>query len=164
MELDEYSLEDLILSAIRAEIDANGVYSTLAEGVRNAFLKERLTFLAGEEEKHRAFLEELYGRRFPNAELVVPETTMVPLPEVRLPHEQVPLSQVFGDAMEAEMAASEFYSTLAERFTDDLDVRKTLHYFSSMEMGHYNLLAAERDMIDRYEDYDEMWPMMHVGP
>jgi rubrerythrin len=164
MNLGEYSLEDLILSAIRAEIDANGVYTSLAEGVENAFLKERLLFLAGEEEKHRAFLEELYGTQFMDRELVVPETSPVPLPEVRLPHENVPLSQVFGDAMEAERAAADFYTTFAERFVDDLDVRKTLHYFASMEMGHYNLLAAEKDMIDRYEDYDEMWPMMHVGP
>lgn len=163
MKLDNYSTEDLILTALRAEVDAKAVYKGLAAGVRNAYLKGRLNFLAEEEEKHRAFLDGLY-RSEVGGEPTLPDTTPVPLPDVSLPTERVPLSSVFNQAMAAEEAASDFYASMAERWDEGSEPRDMLMYFSRMEMGHYSILKTEREAAAEFEEFDSVWPLMHAGP
>jgi rubrerythrin len=164
MDLSKFGLEDVVLSAIRSEMDAIAVYSKLAEGVKNAYLKDRLRFLAGEEERHRSYLVELYGKRFGGPPKAIPEQTPVPMPALTAPKEHVPISIVLGSAMGAEKAASEFYESMAELFKSDMEVSGMLAYFSKMEMGHYRLLETEKSMVERQEAHDAMWPMMHAGP
>lgn len=163
MDLSSYSLEDLYLSAIKSEVESKAVYSKLAESVKNAFLKERMRFLAAEEERHREFLVRAYKGNFSAREPVLPGTSPVPLPEMIIPDEQVPLSEVLESAMNAEMAAHDLYISFAARL-DDTELKKTLEYFALMEEGHYELLKVEKDNCLKFEDYDEYWPMMHVGP
>lgn len=164
MDISKYSLEELMLSALKSEIEANRVYSEIAEKVKNAFLKEKLIYLATEEENHKRFLEKLYKETFPDSKLIVPEKTPVPLPEIKIWEENMPLSEVIESAMNAEMAAHDFYRSLAERFRDNEKNRKLMEYFANMELGHYKILELERDNLKTFEDYDEYWPLMHVGP
>jgi rubrerythrin len=164
MDLGQYSTEDLILTGLKAEVEAKAVYNALAEGVQNAYLKGRLIFLAEEEEKHRAFLDKLYRTEFQGREPVLPESTAVPLPEVSVPTEQVPLSSVFTQAMAAEKAASEFYAAMADRWGKGSEAYDMLMYFSRMEIGHYRLLETERDAAADFEEFDQVWPLMHAGP
>ena len=65
--------------------------------------------------------------------------------------------------MNAEMAARDFYISFAARL-DDTELKKTLEYFALMEEGHYELLKVEKENSLKFEEYDEYWPMMHVGP
>jgi rubrerythrin len=164
MDLGEYSTEDLILTALKAEVGAKAVYSELAEGVENAYLKGRLLFLADEEEKHRAFLDKLYRTEFPGKEPMLPETAAVPLPDLSIPNEQVPLSTIFTKAMAAEKAAAEFYAAMAERWGKGSEPYDMLMYFSRMETGHYRILETERDAAADFEEFDQVWPLMHAGP
>jgi rubrerythrin len=164
MDLKEYTMEELLLTAIKSERDANDIYTRLSAGVKNAILKDRLRFLAAEERKHEAFVEELFHRQFPGRDVVLPERTPVPMPEVRIPAEHVPVSHIIGDAMRAERAAAQFYSAFAKRYTQDKEVRDMLEYFAAMESIHYELLEKEKATADRFESYDSMWPMMHAGP
>ena len=164
MDLKGYSLEDIILTAIKSEVEANAIYTKLAERVKNSILKDRLAFLAGEEAKHRAFIEALHHREFPGKAIVLPERTPVPMPSVEISAEHVPMSKVIKSAMDAERAASQFYSAFARSYTKDPQVAKILQYFASMEMTHYELLEREKDTADKLEDFDGMWPMMHAGP
>jgi rubrerythrin len=164
LKLKKYALADLLLAAVKGEIDSQAVYSRLALRVRNAFLKERLEFLAREEKKHQQALEELFGQRFPGQPIVIPERPVVPLPEIRFPDEHVPLSEVLGQAMKAEQAAHDFYLQLAELFADDPEKRNLLLYFSMMEMGHYKLLDLEKSGMERLEEYGEEQELIHVGP
>ena len=163
MNLSKFKKEELFVSAIKSEVESREIYSRLSDTVKNAFLKDRLTFLASEEEKHRAFLEGAFKREFPSKVLILPEKTPVPLPEIRIPDELVPLSEVFQSAMNAELASQEFYNSFAAQFPDDVGMRKTLELFATMEMGHYRLLEIERENIERFESYDAYWPMMHIG-
>ena len=163
MDLRIYNEEELFLTAIKAEVEANKIYSKLADGVKNAYLKDKLKFLASEEVKHRQYLEKTYNDRFPNKQLVLPEHTAVPLPEVHIPDERVPVSEILSSAMEAEHAAQEFYNSFAERFTEQPELRRTLQLFATMELGHYKILEIEKDNVDKFEEYDDYWPMMHVG-
>jgi rubrerythrin len=160
-----YSLEDLVLTALKSEIEARDAYSQLADGVKNFVLKERLNFLAGEEEKHRQFFERLFHKSYPDKELVVPEgESPVPLPQLEIDTENMPLSEVLESAMAAESAAYDFYIGMADRFEDQPEVKKMLLFIASMEMGHYKILEMEKDNADKFEDYDAEWPLMHVGP
>ncbi len=161
MDLSIHSLEDLLLAALKGEVDSSEVYIKLSERVKNAFLKDKLKFLAGEEEKHKTFIESLYKDNFPNKEIVVPKKTSVPLPEIKL---DVPISEVIKSAMEAEKAAYDFYNALSGKFENDSAIKRTLVYLAIMEMGHYKLLELEKETIDKYEDYDSVWPMVHLGP
>ena len=164
MDLGDYSTEDLVLTALKAEVGAKEVYSKMAEGVQNAYLKGRLQFLADEEEKHRAFLDKLYRSEFGGKEPVLPETSPVPLPDITIPSEQVPITSLFTQGMEAERAASEFYATMAERWGKGSEAHDMLMYFSRMEMGHYRLLETERETAAEFEEFDAVWPLMHAGP
>jgi rubrerythrin len=164
MELGDYTKEDLILTALKAEVEAKEVYTRLAGGVKNAYLKGRLEFLAGEEEKHRAFLDRLYRKEVEDRDPVLPETSPVPLPDIRIPAEQVPISTIFAQGMEAEQAASEFYVAMATRWDPGSEAHDMLTYFSKMEMGHYRILKTERDAAADFEEFDSVWPLMHAGP
>jgi len=164
MDLEQYSIEDLILTALKAEAGAKEVYSTLADGVTNAYLKGRLRFLADEEEKHWVFLDKLYHNEFQGREPVLPETAAVPLPDLTLPTEQVPITTVFTQAMAAEEAAADFYASMAERWDKGSETHDMLMYFSRMEKGHYKLLETERDAAADFEEFDQVWPLMHAGP
>jgi len=163
MDLSKYSLEDVILSAIRNEMNSQLIYTTTAGKIENAFLKDKLAFLAIEEAKHREFLENLYARTFPDRDMEVPEETPVPMPEMKEYNDDVQLSEVLESAMEAEKAAKEFYYEMSKLFDGEPDIKKNLEYLASMEWGHYKLLEIERDNTLNFESYDEYWPMMHVG-
>ncbi len=164
MKLKNYALADLLLAAVKSEIGSRTVYSRVAQRVRNAFLKERLEFLAMEEKKHQIALEGLFSQRFPGQVLRVPEKPVVPLPEIRFQDEMVPLSKIIAQAMKAEKASHDFYLQMADLFAGDTESKNLLLYFSMMEMGHYKLLDLELSSMQRLEEYGEEQELIHVGP
>jgi rubrerythrin len=164
MDLSKYSLEDLIISAIKSEVDAKAIYLKIAGGIKNALLKDRLTFIAEEEERHRQFLSGMFSKEFPGKEIVLPEKTPVPLPELSIDDENISLVEIFERVMEAEKAAYSFYNSFSEKFDKDSNENKMLLYFASMEMGHFKLFELEKENMERFEEFDTDWPMMHVGP
>ena len=163
MDLENYTEEQLFLFALKSEVDSNMVYSKVAEVVKNAFLKEKLLFLASEEDKHRQALEKIIKNRFPNSQMKLPMNTIVPIPNVSIPDENIPLSEVIDQAIKAELAAQKFYESVAERINDDHQLIRTLEYFAVMEQAHYTLLEQEKSNLERFDGYDEYWPMMHIG-
>ena len=164
MDLTQFTLEELLLTAIKSEIEAFKIYSGLAQQVKNAALKDHLEFLAGEEKKHEDFLIKAYKDIFPEREIKPPDKTPVPLPSIHIEHELVKLSEILEQAMEAEMAAHEFYKELAKRFDDNRGVKNMLIKLSDMEMKHYKILEEEKEEVEKTEDSDIDWGMIHVGP
>jgi len=65
VDLKKYTLEDLLLAAMKSEIESNTVYTKIAEQVKNGLLKDKMKFLAKEEAKHRKFIEQVYKGKFP---------------------------------------------------------------------------------------------------
>ena len=164
MDLSEFDEGTVLLAALRSEIDSKLVYQQVADRVKNALLKDKLNFISAEEEKHRSVIEGVYKERFPNNEIAIPENSPVPLPEIRITDEMMPLSEVFSMAMNAETAAYEFYQQLAGLYEDQPRLNKMIAYIASMELGHYRLLEIEKDNIERFEDFDVYLPYVHVGP
>ena len=164
MDLKKFSLEQLLLAAIKSEIDSHEVYNTLSLKVKTAFLVQRLGHLADEERKHKVFLEEVFKTTFPKKKIKVPKTTPVPLPAITVEDKNPYISTVLEAAMVAETAAKDFYTLLAARFPKDKDVSEGLASLAQMESGHYKILEIEVEKLKTEEDYLIDWPMMHSGP
>lgn len=163
MKIDEFSVETLLIAAIKGETEAQKIYSRLAKKVKNALLRDRLDFLAGEEEKHRGIFERIYGEKFPGKDIQLPSRSAVPLPSVEITHEMMPLSDIFGMAMEAEMAAFDFYHQLAQRFQEP-EIAGVIRYAAAMERGHYDILKVERESLVYFEEAADYNPFIHLGP
>lgn len=162
MDISSYGLEDLLLAAIKSEVDSEAIYIKLADKVKNGFLSDKLRFIAKEERKHNELLTSVYKMNM-QKEPILPDTSPVPLPEVNVSSNMVPPSDIIFQAMKAEEAACEFYKALADRFDID-ETKKMLIYLADMENGHYKLLELEKEQLDREEEYEIEWEMMHVGP
>lgn len=156
MDINKYGLEDLLLAAIKSEVEAEKVYMSLAENIKNPFLKGRLEFLANEERGHKQFLEGIFRKTF-TKNIILPKESTVPLPEVKIYGETGGTRDVviiLEDAMKAEKAAKDFYISLRDRFKEE-KIRKTLHYLAIMEEDHYEILKKERDEMEEVEDVME---------
>jgi rubrerythrin len=164
MDLTKYSLDEVMLTAMKSEVDSREVYEKLANRVKNFMLKDRFLFLADEEVKHYRFLEGLYGREFPDKDVVLPAEAPVPLPSILVYDEAMPISEVVASAMDAELAARDFYTEMAGLFTDREEIRNMLLYIAKMELGHYKLLEHEKETAEEFETFDVEWPMVHEGP
>ena len=163
MDLSAFELDELLLVAMKSEVDSNVAYKKLSKKVKNALLKDKLEFLANEEGKHREVIEDIFKNHFPDQEISLPRTTPVPLPEIII-EEGASLSKILKSAMDAEKAAQDFYQSLAERFEKDTKIENTLQYFAKMELGHYKLLEIEKENMEHFEEADVYWPMVHIGP
>jgi rubrerythrin len=153
--------------AIKSEVDAASFYAALAARVRNPTLAAKLDLLRQEEVKHRALLQDLYARRFPDVELQLPAQPL--LPALDIPPADLGISELFQLAMKAEQASADFYSREAERATDETS-RTMLRYLSSVERSHLHTLETEYDLVSRFPGYynaDESHlgdEGMHIGP
>ena len=163
MDLSKFSENTLLVAAIKSEIDSKEIYQHTANRVNNALLKDKLTFLASEEVKHRNIIEGIYKDKFPDEALQIPDKSPVPMPELRITDEMMPISEVFSMAMNAEKASYDFYNELAKMYESNPTLKKTIEYVATMEMGHYKLIEIEKDNINKFENFDIYLPMIHVG-
>jgi rubrerythrin len=163
MDLNHYDIDKLLLTAMKSEIESKDLYLKLAKKTQNGLLQDKLRFLADEEEKHRIFIEEIYKNHFPKNEMNMPEKSIVPMPEIVF-DENTALSKILSQAMNAEQTASDFYKSLAQRFENESKIHNTLMYFADMEIGHLKLLENEKKSMQRFEEDDVYWPMIHAGP
>jgi len=164
MNIDKYSKKDLFLTALKSEENSKNVYHDLAGRVKNFMLKDKLEFLSAEEQKHYDFFSKLWKEAFPAEEIILPNETPVPLPEIIIDSEKMRFSDIFLQAMNAEKAAHYFYLSLANKFKMDEELSRRLRYIASMEMGHYRLLELEKEQAEEFEKYDVEFDMMHIGP
>ncbi len=165
---EELTPLELLGIAIRSEIEAAELYAHMAARVANLDLRERLTFLQREEEKHRRMLEAAYDRQFPGVERVLPARSLVPT-VLRALQEETSIPELFRLAIEAERVAAAFYADLAGRIQEDAS-RTLLRYLSQMERGHEVLLQSEYEFIQRFpssyqvEHFHMGEEMIHFGP
>lgn len=159
MDLQDYSTDELLKTAIKSEEDSYQLYSTLNSHVGGENLSERLKFLAGEEMKHRAQLERIYFSRFPDEDLEINEiATDVPLPLFKLDAGLVPVEDILEKAMESELITSEFYGSWNELIEDDREISDLLRYLKEMERTHYEILKSEKEKLDGSGKIE--WPGM----
>ena len=151
--LTKQTLEELLGVAVRSEIDSNKIYKAWADRLSNPLLKEKLQWLANEEQTHREILENLFKELNPDKELQIPDE----VPEELMKRITITPSSTLADflhqAMEAEKSAETFYAKLAGRVEEAK--KKILNYLSSVEHSHYMMLKSEYTLALAFEDYAE---------
>ncbi len=137
--------------AIRAELDAAALYRDLHGQVRNEVLKQKLDFLAREEDRHKALLERLFRDHFPGRTLAVPAASRRP-PAKAAVNEATAVLDLFKLAMQKEKEAEATYKD-AKAAAEDAQSRKILEYLSRVERSHYYMLRSEVDLLEKFPDY-----------
>jgi rubrerythrin len=140
-------LEEMFLFAIQGEINDSKTYLDLSERVEHSFLKTKLKFLAEEEERHKATLEEMYRVYYPGKDIVIPPDLRGPGLNITFMNENQ-LVKILETAMEFEKAAEKYYLSIADELSDDLESSTTLTYFAAMEATHYDLLKTEKEHLE----------------
>lgn len=153
LDISKASIEELLGIAARAEIDANRIYSDIANSVSNPLLKEKFQMLAFEENKHREILEKIYEILFQGDQIKIPDKTdEALLPSIHFTPSSS-LVDILYQAMESEKSAESFYAHLAARFENPQ--KKILEYLSKVEHSHYMMLRSEYLLAQEFEDYAE---------
>ncbi|MBU2512788.1 Rubrerythrin [bacterium] len=178
MDLKKYTKKEIILTALKSEIDAEKAYLELAKRVKNFLLADRLKFLAQEEKKHAVFLKELFKGEFPGEQPKVPDESVIVLPEINIKDESISMSELLEQAKAAEDAAATYYSSMISFFSEEdqdqpvdentrqrlENVRDHLLYLATMEVGHSRMLETEAEHAREKEHQNMEWDMIHVGP
>jgi rubrerythrin len=146
-------IKKLLGYAVRAEIDANRIYTQLSDRVRNLLLKEKFQILAIEEKKHKEVLESLFDSLYHGDRLVVPDRVDERLlPSVHIEPFST-LARILYQAMTAEKSAQDFYASLAKKVRNSK--KKIFEYLSKVEKSHFLMLKSEYTMALEFEDYAE---------
>ncbi len=166
IDISGISFEGLLGAAAKAEENSREVYDFLAKNAKTFVIADRFKFLAAEEQKHEEYVREMYSKITDGKELTFQEDTPVPIPFIRFDDDSDE-SELIEQAMGAELAAKEVYEKMAnlakeEEQTDD--VVNMLEYLASMEQNHYNILESELNRAKNFEDFDDYFPGMHIGP
>jgi len=156
-----HSLQDLFGIAIKAEIEAQEIYTEISNHTKNLVLKEKMRFMASEEKKHESILRGLFKQKFAGAEPVIPQQTVAPVPGWR-PDEGGNVSEALKSAMQTELDAKAFYEAMAGRI-EEPKMQSVLKYLAAMEQTHYHLLETEYNAAMEIEDYDRFDPAVHWG-
>ena len=146
------SAPEILGIAVRNELDAAAIYRGLHGRVKNEVLKQKLDFLAREEERHKVILERLFKDKFPGQALQVPEAGA---PDPSLPAgEAMSVLDLFTLAMGKEKQAEEFYRDAKSKI-EDAAGRRMLDYLSRVERSHYYMIKSEIDLLQVFpEAYD----------
>jgi len=147
-------VDKLLGYALRAEIDADRIYTEMSNRVKSPLLIQKFRLLAFEEQKHKTVLERLFRSMYPGTAPQVPEKVDPKLLPAVTIQPSSDLTDVLQQAMEAEKSAQTFYSTLAKRV--EPGKKKILDYLSKVERSHYLMLRSEYTMAQQFADYSDI--------
>lgn len=128
----------LIRTAIKREEAANHFYSNLADKVDDAATRDTLLWIADEENKHKAFLEDYRDGKLTREQLQLSETVYYQIAEYQNePEEKENMSrqEVFLLAAHREMKSHKFYLKLADLHAQ-VDVKEMLVKIANEELKH----------------------------
>jgi rubrerythrin len=145
--------KEMLLQAIRSEIDGRKFYTYLAEQATNDEAKRKLTNLAEDEIRHEEALINIYKKVYGGEEPVIPEEGVGVLSKFfRNPDGREGLTemQYIDMAIEAELAATNYYKEGAKTAPTD-EIKKIYEGMAAEEFNHYELLQAEKSALgDNY--------------
>jgi len=166
MDIKNMGFEELLEGAAKAEENSREVYDYLANRSKNFVVSDRFKFLADEEQKHEDFIRQLYKKITKGEELKLDEETPLPIPFIKYDDDSDE-SEIIEQAMGAEIAARDFYKQMASKAKEEGredEVVETMKYLAGMEQNHYAILESELDRIKDFEQFDDYFPGMHIGP
>jgi len=159
MDLQEYSIKDLLLTAIKSEEDNYQLYSTLNYRVGDEALASKLDFLSNEEVKHKTMLEQMFSKHYPDEKVEVNDiATDVPLPMIEIAPGYYPVGDILSQVMEAELVTADFYSSWKDIYPDEDELKVLLDNLSGWEMSHYKLVKQLKESIKKNKMEKIQWP------
>jgi rubrerythrin len=154
--------------AIQSEIESARYYQAIKQAVRSDLLKDKLSFLVSEEQKHRRILMDYYNSKFPEVDLSKPPNSSVPKPII--PRKgKTTISDLLKAAMQAEENAEKFYQSMSSEM-NNIQGNLLLKYLAKVENSHYHLLKAELELIQQGSKLKELKILyqsdenIHIGP
>ncbi len=153
MDTSQYKLPDLMVAAIKAEVESRELYTAVSDRATSAMVKARFDLLAREEARHEAFVRRHFHSMFPGKPIVVPDETPVPMPSLRYTYDMTPL-EALESAMEAETAAADFYESMGRRKGLAVDMARGLNLLANMERTHFEILRLEVESLRAFEGFD----------
>ncbi len=136
--MEDKRLKDYLDIAIQREIEAFEFYSELAKKVVDLQARDALALLAGEEKKHRAFLEDYLNGRVAAGSLRMSHAVDYRIAEyMEKPStgSEIKSSDAYLLAAHREKASHDFYKALADIHPDG-PVKDMLLLMASEEMKH----------------------------
>jgi len=128
--------KNIISVAIDREVEAYTFYRNISDKVKDANLKKIFNELAGEETKHREFLQGLLGKGTTGMHFDASKDYKIAdgLPTPKLSGDMKPLEGIII-AIKKELEAMQMYTQLANMSTD-AEQKKMFTELASMERGH----------------------------
>ena len=136
--MTEKSLASLIDMAIQREVEAYDFYMALLEKVSDNAIKDTILFIAGEEKKHRAFLENYREGRYDMNAFRMTEVIYYKIAEYEkepVVNAEMPKEHVFLLAAHRELRSYHFYKELAEAHPEG-EPRGILLKMANEELKH----------------------------
>jgi rubrerythrin len=137
---------EAVALAVRSEVESINLYAKLTEIVRNPQVKELLTELAAEEEKHRTGLLAVYREMLQGEEPVLPVSDGRRKSWNLAPG--VDFLDVMARARDKEIASEAFYRDAAARVRDE-KTRVFLLELAESERKHAVALQRQVEKLER---------------
>lgn len=154
MQTEDLTALEALGIAIRSEIDAQEVYSDLADMCGDELLKNRFLSLFHEERRHQTLLEKKYKEMFPETDLVLPQSQLPTEVVESNNRKKMNIKDVLQLAINEEKRAREFYLDCAGT-VKDLSGNRMFRFLADMEFSHQMMLTAELELIEKYPSYME---------
>jgi len=126
----------ILSKAIEREVESYTYYRTTSEKVKDAYLKKIFADLAGDETKHREFLQGLLAKEPKQLKISASKDYKI-ADSVKTPALSADLKPIDGIvlAIKKELEAMQMYTQLAEAQTDP-EQRNLFTDLAAMERGH----------------------------
>ena len=164
MAQDTAQTKELLMQAIKSEIDGQRFYNYLAKMTSNDDARRKLANLAGDEVRHEKALREIYNKIYGEKDIALPQHGVGVLSkffEHPEGHEDMTERQYIDLAIEAELAATNYYKAEAARADSD-EFKKIFERMAAEEYSHFELLQAEKDALSGnyyWFSFDDTSPM-----
>ncbi len=127
--------------AIEREIKAKFMYETMAKYARENHMKNKLIFLAQEEQSHRDNLEDLYSK-IAGKTKDFDQTIKYPSEESAAKYANIGMKDLLKTGIEKETEASQFYTEMATN-TEETSIREIFYYLAEEELTHRRMLELQ---------------------
>jgi len=146
----EMKLRQALEIALASETRARELYETLYGRVGNMMMRDKLKFLAGEEQKHYDMLLKVFKEKIGGTPSQ-PDKSLLPKMVVEFDFEKAELTELWKAAMDAEEVSAEHYDGLAGRVSGR--AKLMFKYLANVERSHYYLLKSEYEVLAEIDEY-----------
>ncbi|MFP4496951.1 MAG: ferritin family protein [Vulcanimicrobiota bacterium] len=136
---------DALEIAVEREIKAKYMYDMMADYVDSKRMKNKLKFLASEEQNHRDNVEGLY-KKISGTTKNFDEQTRLPSEKSVKEAQKLSLDELINLAIQKELEAQQFYKELAQNSKEEA-ISTLFHYLAGEEHNHQEILELELKLL-----------------